>query len=100
MVSQKWAELSIGGSETIRRNPGDINSALGILVFDGSEELFAIDGQHRVVVIKRAVESEPELGEDEVTVIFVGHRTNKQGANERATSFTTFNHYINFFNNI
>src|SRR6266850_2453660 len=46
--SPKWAELSVTDSRRKRFGelPKYLEGALGILVFDGSEKLFAIDGQH------------------------------------------------------
>jgi DNA sulfur modification protein DndB len=60
-----------------RLNPEDLpeyfEGALGILQFSGNEKLFAIDGQHRVVGIKRAVEQSESLGDEEVIALFVPH---------------------------
>lgn len=91
----KWAELSIGVGH--RKKFGEIpeyvEGALGILIFDGSEKLFAIDGQHRVVGIKLAVEANPDLGDEEVSAIFVGHRTDQLGRERTRRLFTTLNRY-------
>jgi DNA sulfur modification protein DndB len=93
--SPKWAELSITQTRLkgFGEIPGYIEGALGILVLDGSEKLFAIDGQHRVVGMKKAVESKPELGEEEVTAIFVAHSTDRRGMERTRRLFTTLNRY-------
>jgi DNA sulfur modification protein DndB len=64
-----------------------------VLVFDGSENLFAVDGQHRVVGIKRAIAEKPELGNEEVCVVFVGHSNERKGLQRTRRLFTTLNRY-------
>jgi DNA sulfur modification protein DndB len=93
--SPNWVELSIEESKRsgIRDLPDYIRGALGILVLDGSEKLFAIDGQHRVVGIKAAVEHKPDLGNEEVTAIFVAHGTDRRGMERTRRLFTTLNRY-------
>ena len=93
--SPKWAELSIdaGHRKKFGEIPEYIEGALGILVFDGSEKLFAVDGQHRVVGIKLALEADSDLGEEEVGAIFVGHRTDRPGRERTRRLFTTLNRY-------
>src|SRR6266481_854050 len=91
----RWAEVSLGKDRGngFGEIPGYIEGALGILVFDGSEKLFAIDGQHRVTGIKMALSAKPELGDEEVAVIFVGHRTDRAGTERTRRLFTTLNRY-------
>jgi DNA sulfur modification protein DndB len=65
-----WAELKI--DDTAKSGlgvlPSYMKGALGVLAFDGSEKLFAVDGQHRVVGIQKAVATESALGDEEVCV--------------------------------
>jgi DNA sulfur modification protein DndB len=90
-----WTELDF----PLREYPqGDIlpdyfEGALGILQLDGSENLFAIDGQHRVVGIKRALEAKPGLGEEEVVALFVPHTRDEPGMERSRRLFTTLNRY-------
>lgn len=67
--------------------------SLGILQLSGEEKLFAIDGQHRVEGIKRALHDNPELESEELTVLFVAHRTNIEGLQRTRRLFTTLNKY-------
>src|SRR6266487_2009549 len=73
-----WYELAIrmegSGLEPL---PEYIEGTLGILKLDGSEKLSAIDGQHRVAGIKPAIEDEPNIGNEEVCVIFVAGVTSQ-----------------------
>ncbi len=48
-----------------------LQGALGFLELSGDETLFAIDGQHRVAGIKKALKEDPALAEEEIAVIFV-----------------------------
>ena len=90
-----WAELKI--DDTARSGLGALPSymkgALGVLAFDGSEKLFAVDGQHRVVGIQRAVAAKEALGDEEVCVIFVGHSNDRVGLQRTRRLFTTLNRY-------
>lgn len=80
-----------------RLNPADLpdyfTGALGILQFSGSEKLFAIDGQHRVVGIKRAVAESNTLGDEEVIALFVSHSRSAAGMERSRRLFTTLNRY-------
>jgi DNA sulfur modification protein DndB len=71
-------------------------------VLDGSEKLFAIDGQHRVVGIREAVkesrkieddEESRKIEDDEVSAIFVAHRNDCEGLERTRRLFTTLNRY-------
>ena len=90
-----WAELKIDDSAKsgLGELPEYMKGALGVLAFDGSEKLFAVDGQHRVVGIQRAVSSNGDLGSEEVCVIFVGHSNDRPGLQRTRRLFTTLNRY-------
>jgi len=93
--SPAWLELSVEQSKQLGLDklPRYIEGALGILVFDGSEKLFAIDGQHRVVGIKNALAQKPDLGEEEQSVIFLAHERSTKGMQRTRRLFTTLNRY-------
>ncbi len=88
-------ELQLGRGP--RLNPRDLpdyfDGALGILEFKGTEKLFAIDGQHRVVGIKRAILQSESLGSEEVVALFVPHSRDSQGMQRSRRLFTTLNRY-------
>lgn len=73
--------------------PSHIDGALGILRFNGAEKLFAIDGQHRVAGIKRALEQSEQLGKEEVVALFVAHSRTADGMERTRRLFTTLNRY-------
>ena len=67
-------------------------ASVGFLTFQGDEELFALDGQHRLAGIKKAIRDGIEQAPyDEVSVIFVGHKDTKKGLERTRRLFTTLN---------
>ena len=67
-------------------------ASVGFLTLTGQEKLFALDGQHRLAGIKKAVkdglDNDPY---DELSVIFVGHKDTKKGLERTRRLFTTLN---------
>jgi DNA sulfur modification protein DndB len=64
--------------------------SFGFLHFSGREKLFALDGQHRLAGMKRAVK-EGHITEDEVSVILVAHTKTSAGLRRTRQLFTTLN---------
>src|SRR5450755_1068289 len=92
----KWYELAINNVESgLEALPGDLEGTLGLLMLEGTEKLFAIDGQHRVVGIREAVKKQLEIGDEEICVIFLAgitqeHRDDDPAGFERTRRlFTT-----------
>lgn len=90
-----WHELDEIKPQHKDFDPDDVSSdavaSLGFLSFTGKEKLFALDGQHRLAGIQKAVDRDEELGEDEVSVIFVSHKTDAPGMRRTRALFTTLN---------
>lgn len=95
----EWLDVALSASSLL--NPDQlgsevgerIDSTLGLLRLSGKEELFALDGQHRVSGIKQALMENGELFDDEVCVIFVGHKNDEDGLIRSRRLFTTLNRY-------
>ena len=91
----KWFPLEVGKSITLK----EINllerqsTAFGLLSLSGNEDIFAIDGQHRVEGIKEALLGSESLKDDELTVIFVAHKSTDKGRERTRRLFTTLNKY-------
>jgi DNA sulfur modification protein DndB len=91
----EWFSIEIGESLVVK----DINidertqTSVGLLKLTGREEIFAIDGQHRVEGIKEALKKMPELGDEEQCVIFVGHKKTDEGRERTRRLFSTLNKY-------
>ena len=82
------------GAEDIPEDvPEDVVSGIGILSLNGKEKLFALDGQHRLIGIKKAVAENPQLGDDKLSIIFIAHKTNPEGMKRSRRLFTTLNKY-------
>lgn len=71
--------------------PKDVVGGIGILSLNGEEKLFTLDGQHRLIGIKEAITADPRLGEDELSIIFIAHKTDTEGMKRSRRLFTTLN---------
>lgn len=90
----KWLEVGIEeGARPWRGDSDRLDGSIGVLRLSGREELFALDGQHRVVGSQRALEEDPSLGDEEVAVIFVGHSKDQAGLERTRRLFSTLNRY-------
>jgi DNA sulfur modification protein DndB len=81
----------IGHGIELREVPDSVEDSVGFLSFSGREEMFAIDGQHRLAGIKEAVSTNPSIGDDEISLLFVAHRKTKAGQEQTRRLFTTLN---------
>lgn len=95
--SPQWSALSEVTSKRNLDYIADLDentvSSVGFLILDGNEELFALDGQHRLAGIKIAVEQEQIDSDpyDEVSVILVTHKKTTKGLERTRRLFTTLN---------
>ena len=81
---KKRTDLNSLSDETI--------ASVGFLTLQGNEKLFALDGQHRLAGIKKAVKDGVDDDPyDEVSVIFVAHKETKKGLERTRRLFTTLN---------
>jgi DNA sulfur modification protein DndB len=91
----KWYPLEINDSPSKGklRLDHDAATSIGVLVFNGEEKLFAIDGQHRVEAIKEALKKDPNLAEEDISAIFVSHKKDENGRKRTRRLFSTLNKY-------
>lgn len=71
-----WVEFDIKKAEQKLDGEGllEVKESVGLLIFEGREKMFAIDGQHRVEGIKLAYKKNPErVSADQYPVIFLAH---------------------------
>lgn len=66
---------------------------MGLLEFPGEHKIFPIDGQHRVEGIKAALLDNPDLKNQRIAAIFVGHKNDDEGKQRTRRLFTTLNRY-------
>ena len=91
----EWLEMNIEEQNTLNF-PLSQQGLLGFLKLSGEETLFALDGQHRLAGIKKATEQKSlfaQIGEEEISVIFVGHKKTAEGFERTRRLFTTLNRY-------
>ena len=90
-----WFPVEI--DETRDPQPANLSErareSVGILQLSGEERLFAVDGQHRVEGIKAALSENPDLGSEELVVLFVAHRDTREGIARTRRLFTTLTKY-------
>ncbi|QGY03257.1 DGQHR domain-containing protein [Methylobacterium mesophilicum SR1.6/6] len=64
---------------------------VGYLQLSGDETLFALDGQHRLAGIRRALNEQPALGNEKLTLLFVPHMATAAGIIRTRTLFISLN---------
>lgn len=65
--------------------------SMGYLSLTKEEKIFALDGQHRLSGIKYALEKNPEIGTQQIPVIFLPHFNDNIGIKRTRRLFTTLN---------
>lgn len=65
--------------------------SVGILELSGNEIIFPVDGQHRVAGIKEAIKKNPELTNEKVPIILIGHENSNEGKQRTRRLFSTLN---------
>ncbi len=70
-------------------------TAFGLIKLNGAEQIFAIDGQHRVEGIKLALSTDVggKLADEEQAVILVSHKVSQAGRERTRRLFSTLNKY-------
>ena len=69
----------------------NLDSDFGVLEFNGSQQYFAIDGQHRLKAIKDSLKINPDLGSEDICVLIVSHFDNDKGRQRTRRLFTNIN---------
>jgi DNA sulfur modification protein DndB len=92
----QWIELDVHPHHILPEFPLSEQGILGFLKLSGEERLFALDGQHRLAGIRGALENQgpgSPLFNEEVSVIFIGHKETAEGMERTRRLFTTLNRY-------
>ncbi|EDP97374.1 DNA sulfur modification protein DndB [Kordia algicida OT-1] len=75
----EWSDVSINSLFSIKGEKLDdeslsfIENKFGILTLSGEEEIFALDGQHRLKGLRDAFRKNNEIGEEEISLVYVIH---------------------------
>lgn len=73
---------------------GHIYPNIGLLELNGEEKIFPVDGQHRVEGIKKALECKPEIADETISVVLIGHKNTAEGREHSRRIFSTLNRYV------
>ena len=93
----QWADFDIEHYFRIdnqiveEENLNFIENKLGVLTLSGDEEIFALDGQHRLMGIRSALKENENLGDEEISLLFVVHNDKLKERTRRL--FTVLNKY-------
>lgn len=83
----KWHEVRLETDEI------DEYIGLGVLELTGNEKIFPIDGQHRVEGIKKVMSNSDKYSDEQIPVVFIGHKKNEDGMKRARRLFSTLNRY-------
>jgi DNA sulfur modification protein DndB len=93
--SPQWFDIgnlrSSKNSEILDEMSEGAVDTLGLLRLEGSEQIFALDGQHRLAGIKMALEHGFKDKEELVPIILVGHGLDAESSKRTRRLFTTLN---------
>ncbi|MCC4632798.1 DGQHR domain-containing protein [Xanthomonas dyei] len=89
----RWLEVGNFNEQSEARildriDPQD-RDVFGYLALSGQEKIFAVDGQHRLAGVKRAVSQGIDFGTERISVLFVAHNEAQRQRTRRL--FTTLN---------
>jgi len=68
-----------------------IDREFGVLTFDGTQQYFALDGQHRLRAIKDAIKQNPKLASEDICVLMVTHYDSPDGRIRTRRLFSNIN---------
>lgn len=90
-----WITFNLDSIDRIDASPEELDylsDSMGVLVLNGDEKMFAIDGQHRVEAIKKALkENSQSLIDDQYPVLLVAHIDNNEGKKRTRRLFYDIN---------
>lgn len=90
-----WHQLTglqpVDDDSAISVMPENVEGSIGLLSFTGEESIFALDGQHRLAGMKKAIQENDDLQYDEVPLIIVAHQNTVEGEQRTRRLFTTLN---------
>jgi DNA sulfur modification protein DndB len=90
-----WFEFDLSKTDKVipLEQVQTIKQSVGLMVFSGSEQMFAIDGQHRVAGIEIAVNDDKNkiLADDQFSVILVAHVDDSLGMKRTRKLFSDIN---------
>ncbi|MFD5320021.1 DGQHR domain-containing protein [Streptomyces sp. NPDC127098] len=86
-----YLELTMDADAENQAVLAGLDRNFGVLTFDGTQQFFALDGQHRLKAIKDAIKRDPDLGSEDINVIVVPHFDTPDGRRRTRRLFTNIN---------
>src|SRR6266849_269549 len=68
-----------------------IDREFGVLMFDGTQAYFVLDGQHRLRAMKDALMQNPDIGKEDICVLIVTHYNTPEGRRRTRRLFSNIN---------
>jgi DNA sulfur modification protein DndB len=88
----EFSPVRVAEHELLNDSDNDKHTyGFGLLRFDGSQVYYALDGQHRLRSIQEAIALDPDLRQEEITVIILNHENTKEGLQRTRRLFSTLN---------
>lgn len=90
----KWYSVGVqieDDSDAINYLTERAAESVGFLCLSGEEKLYALDGQHRLLGMKAALDEGTDIGDDEIAVLMIGHEDNERGFRRVRNLFATIN---------
>ncbi|BDW98405.1 DNA sulfur modification protein DndB [Maricaulis maris] len=84
----QYTPVEITDNDTLTEG---LDRGFGVLTFDGNQQYFALDGQHRLKAIKEAVMKNQDLLTEDIAVIMVSHFNDPEGRQRTRRLFTNIN---------
>jgi DNA sulfur modification protein DndB len=68
-----------------------LDRGFGVLTFDGTQQYFVLDGQHRLRAVKDAIKRDPNIGKEDICVLIVTHYDTDEGRVRTRRLFSNIN---------
>ncbi|RYZ90098.1 MAG: DGQHR domain-containing protein, partial [Proteobacteria bacterium] len=68
-----------------------LDRGFGVLTFDGTQQYFVLDGQHRLRAVKDALKRDPNIGKEDICVLIVTHYDTPEGRVRTRRLFSNIN---------
>ena len=88
----KWYPVEINRDDKFSESDITyLNLKYGILELTGNEDLFILDGQHRLLGLRAAYSQDTKIGDDEISVMLIKHEETTEGTKSTRRIFVSLN---------
>lgn len=81
----------LAGSDFV--SPEELIKTFGVVKLNGDETLFVLDGQHRLKGLRAAIEDDPFLGENDISLTLITHNDSNEGREKTRRLFSIINRH-------